>query len=64
MALRLKLCFFKGDGAGSDPERRKHFLRDAARAASAAPTCFEPAKICTAGGSGVRYLVDGDVFSG
>ena len=63
MALRLKLCFFKGDGAGSDLERRKHFLRDVARAASAAATCFEPAKICTAGGSGIRYPVDGGVFA-
>ena len=64
MALWLKPCFFKGAGAGSDLERRNHFLRDMARATSAAPTCFEPAKICTAGGSMIRYLVDGGVFAG
>lgn len=57
--------FFKSAKAKSDPAERNHFLRDVARATSAAPTYFEPAEVHTAGGSGdrIRYLVDGGVFA-
>ena len=57
--------FFKSRKAKSDLDQRNHFLRDVARATSAAPTYFEPAKICTVGGhtTKTRYLVDGGVFA-
>ena len=58
--------FFKSARAGSDPDERNHFLRDVARATSAAPTYFEPAKIPTVSKSPkarIRYLVDGGVFA-
>lgn len=58
--------FFKSSRAKSDPVERNHFLRDVARATSAAPTYFEPAKIPTVSGSSdarIRYLVDGGVFA-
>ena len=57
--------FFKSRKAKCDPSQRNHFLRDVARATSAAPTYFEPAKVCTVVGSkaNTRYLVDGGVFA-
>ena len=57
--------FFKSRKAKENPEQRNHFLRDVARATSAAPTYFEPARICTVGGhtAKIRYLVDGGVFA-
>lgn len=60
-----KPYFFKSSKAKEDPEQRNHFLRDVARATSAAPTYFEPARVRTVGGSGdrTRYLVDGGVFA-
>ena len=58
-----KPYFFKSTKARSDPERRNHFLRDLARATSAAPTYFEPVAISTVGEKNTRYLVDGGVFA-
>jgi len=57
--------FFKRHKARKNPRERNHFLRDMARAASAAPTYFEPAEVHTVGGYPVtkRYLVDGGVFA-
>lgn len=57
--------FFKSCKARENPRERNHFLRDVARATSAAPTYFEPAKVHTVGGpeARTRYLVDGGVFA-
>ena len=57
--------FFKSRKAKENPQERNHFLRDVARATSAAPTYFEPAEIHTVGGPATRtrYLVDGGVFA-
>ncbi len=57
--------FFKRRKARENPRERNHFLRDVARATSAAPTYFEPAEVRTVGGSETktRYLVDGGVFA-
>ncbi len=44
------------------PERN-HFLRDVARATSAAPTYFEPAVVRTVDGHTRRVLIDGGVFA-
>ena len=57
--------FFKSRKAKENPQERNHFLRDVARATSAAPTYFEPAEIRTVGAPATRtrYLVDGGVFA-
>ena len=57
--------FFKRHKAREEPEERNHFLRDVARATSAAPTYFEPAEIRTVEESAAttRYLIDGGVFA-
>jgi predicted acylesterase/phospholipase RssA len=57
--------FFKRRRARENPQERNHFLRDVARATSAAPTYFEPAKVHTVGKTPAktRYLVDGGVFA-
>jgi len=58
---RRQPYFFKSTKA-EDP-KRNHYLRDAARATSAAPTFFEPAVVRNVGGRGTRrILVDGGVF--
>ena len=45
--------------------QRNHYLRDVARATSAAPTYFEPARVLPVSGSEahVRHLIDGGVFA-
>jgi len=54
--------FFKTSRAGADPDRN-HYLRDAARATSAAPTYFEPKVVHGLGGAKTRRaLIDGGVF--
>ena len=58
-----KPYFFKRSKAREEPDQRNHFLRDLARATSAAPTYFEPAAVPTVGGNRYRYLVDGGVFA-
>lgn len=56
--------FFKRHKAQTCPAERNHLLRDLARATSAAPTYFEPAKVTTTvDGAKTRYLVDGGVFA-
>ena len=54
--------FFKSHRAAKDP-RRDHLMRDAARATSAAPTYFEPAKIPSHEPWGYKALVDGGVYA-
>jgi patatin-like phospholipase/acyl hydrolase len=54
--------FFKSHRATRDP-RRDHLMRDAARATSAAPTYFEPAKIPSREPRGYKALVDGGVYA-
>jgi patatin-like phospholipase/acyl hydrolase len=54
--------FFKSHRATKDP-RRDHLMRDAARATSAAPTYFEPAKIPSQDARGYKALVDGGVYA-
>jgi predicted acylesterase/phospholipase RssA len=54
--------FFKSHRATKDP-RRDHPMRDAARATSAAPTYFEPAKIPSHDPWGYKALVDGGVYA-
>lgn len=54
--------FFKTRRAGQPG--RNHYLRDVARATSAAPTYFEPAEIMSIGANPTRrVLVDGGVFA-
>jgi hypothetical protein len=54
--------FFKSETAKGEP-RRKHLLRDAVRATSAAPTYFEPAVVNSLSTPSTRrVLVDGGVF--
>jgi hypothetical protein len=54
--------FFKSHRAIKDP-RRDHLMKDAARATSAAPTYFEPAKIPSHDPWGYKALVDGGVYA-
>lgn len=54
--------FFKSHRARKDP-RRDHPMRDAARATSAAPTFFEPARIESDDPNGYKALVDGGVYA-
>ena len=59
--------FFKRSKARDEETSalRNHLLRDVARATSAAPTYFEPAKVLPVGGSEdeARHLIDGGVFA-
>ncbi len=59
--------FFKRSKAKAEDTSamRNHLLRDVARATSAAPTYFEPAKVCSLGKSESkeRHLIDGGVFA-
>ena len=54
--------FFKSHRATKDA-RRDHLMRDAARATSAAPTYFEPAKVPSHDPWGYKALVDGGVYA-
>ena len=55
--------FFKSHRARLEAPRN-HLMRDAARATSAAPTYFEPAKmLCGDAPNGYKALVDGGVFA-
>ena len=51
--------FFKSRKAQENPQERNHFLRDVARATSAAPTYFEPAEIRTVGELATRNALSG-----
>lgn len=54
--------FFKSSKAKTDPDYN-YFLRDVARATSAAPTYFEPAHIENRSGTAWTALIDGGVFA-
>jgi len=54
--------FFKSHNAKKDPAD-DFPMRQAARATSAAPTYFEPAKLPTSGPRGYQALVDGGVYA-
>lgn len=54
--------FFKTAKAREEPDRRDHPFWEVARATSAAPTYFEPAKVEVPGQRQPRVLVDGGVF--
>ncbi len=54
--------FFKSSKAKTDPDYN-YFLRDVARATSAAPTYFEPAHVENRSGTKWTALVDGGVFA-
>lgn len=55
--------FFKSHKARKEPNTRDFLMRDAARATSAAPTYFEPARIQPVGGGDHVSLVDGGVYA-
>ncbi|MGD9503915.1 MAG: CBASS cGAMP-activated phospholipase [Syntrophobacteraceae bacterium] len=55
--------FFKSLNAKKNPHEDDFLMRDAARATSAAPTYFEPARIRTSAPPGHLALVDGGVFA-
>jgi patatin-like phospholipase/acyl hydrolase len=60
---RRQPYFFKSRKAGEEPDRNHH-LRDVARATSAAPTYFEPARVESFDDlRSERILVDGGVFA-
>lgn len=59
---RRKAKFFNSADVAQDGPARDFYVRDVARATSAAPTYFEPANI-TAMDRGVHPLVDGGVFA-
>jgi patatin-like phospholipase/acyl hydrolase len=59
---RSKPYFFKSTKASRETGRDCP-MRSAARATSAAPTYFEPAKVLVEGSSDYRALVDGGVFA-
>ncbi len=54
--------FFKTNKARKHAARN-HYLRHVARATSAAPTYFPPARIPTVDASRIRFLIDGGVFA-
>ena len=54
--------FFKRHRAKAN-DSRNHYLRDVARATSAAPTYFPPARVPSLCKNNTRYLVDGGVFA-
>lgn len=61
---RREPYFFKTRHAKDKARDRNHYLRDVARATSAAPTYFEPAEVKTIGEVATRRaLVDGGVFA-
>jgi patatin-like phospholipase/acyl hydrolase len=60
---RREAYFFKRHKARRAPDAHDVPMRAAARATSAAPTYFEPARVSAAGGR-TRTLVDGGVFAG
>lgn len=59
---RREPVFFKSHRAIEEPGR-DFWMRDAARATSAAPTYFEPARITPVGGGAPLALVDGGVYA-
>lgn len=60
---RRKPYFFKTRRAIDHPDRN-HYLRDATRATSAAPTFFEPEEVFTLAAKPIkRALIDGGVFA-
>lgn len=59
---RREAVFFKSHKAVAEPARDFR-MRDAARATSASPTYFEPARIQPAGGGAPLSLIDGGVFA-
>jgi uncharacterized protein len=59
---RREAFFFRSARARTDPAYDFSFV-DAARATSAAPTYFEPARVSDVGGAASYALVDGGVFA-
>lgn len=59
---RRRPYFFKGHKARKTSDR-DFFIRDVARATSAAPSYFEPAKIATTNKQQTYVLIDGGVFA-
>lgn len=59
---RSQPYFFKSTKAKEEPQRDSP-MRSAARATSAAPTYFEPAKVEIEGSPAYRALIDGGVFA-
>ena len=60
---RRQPFFFRSVNATRDPAQYDYYMRDVARATSAAPTYFEPHKISTTDSAGYYSLVDGGVFA-
>jgi patatin-like phospholipase/acyl hydrolase len=59
---RREALFFRSSRARTDPASDFSFV-DAARATSAAPTYFEPARVSDVAGAATYSLVDGGVFA-
>lgn len=60
--ISLRCALFMCSHSAKASPYKDYYIRDVARATSAAPTYFEPAKV-TSGAGAVNYLVDGAMFA-